>query len=603
MGASFRVLQVTAADVTVKKLLLPLIDRLKADGHDVHIACSAGKYVPELQSRGYAVHPVQIERRISPLSNLRSLWALYRLIRRERFDVVHVHTPVAAVLGRVAAWMAGTPVVIYTAHGFYFHDQMAGWLRRLVVELEKLLGHITDLVFTQSREDAVTAVQEGICPEDRVKWIGNGVDTSRFSPDLSDGCRAGLGLSASDRVVGYVGRLVREKGIIELIEAMEEVARTVPGSKLLVVGDTLSSDRDQDTKRAIDNAIEKHGLRPRVVFAGFREDVPRVMAAIDLFVLPSHREGMPRTIIEAMASGKPVVATNIRGCREEVVPELTGLLVPLKAPKDLAEAISGILSRPSLAERMGSEGRRRAIEFFDESLVLDKQVRAYAEIIQRKRAGVFPPVRPIPYQHSHMWVKRAIDVLLSSLGLAVLSVPFLVIAAIIRLESPGPVFFRQERIGRLGRPFQIFKFRTMVDGAVQRGLGLNVSRDDPRITRAGKLLRDCGLDELPQLINVLRGEMSLVGPRPTLRYQVERYNDFQRLRLLARPGITSLAVVNGRNLLSWAQRIRLDVWYVKRWSLWLDLKIMLHTFWAVLVTREGVYGAEGINDDFVSNAI
>jgi undecaprenyl phosphate N,N'-diacetylbacillosamine 1-phosphate transferase len=184
-------------------------------------------------------------------------------------------------------------------------------------------------------------------------------------------------------------------------------------------------------------------------------------------------------------------------------------------------------------------------------------------------------------------------------SLTILGIPFLVVAALIKIDSTGPVFFRQERIGKGGKSFQVWKFRTMVDGVVNHGLGLNVASNDSRITLIGKLLRNWGLDELPQLINVLTGEMSIVGPRPTLGYQVERYDDFQRQRLLAKPGITSLAVVNGRNLLSWNERIKLDVKYVTEWSLWLDLTIILKTFWAVLITRKGIYGAGGINDDFV----
>ena len=135
--------------------------------------------------------------------------------------------------------------------------------------------------------------------------------------------------------------------------------------------------------------------------------------------------------------------------------------------------------------------------------------------------------------------------------------------------------------------------------AVRKGLRYNVAKNDSRITRVGALLRNWGLDELPQLINVFIGEMSLVGPRPTLHYQVEHYNDFQRRRLEVKPGISSLAVVSGRNALSWKERIELDVWYVEHWSLWLDIKILLKTLWVVLVTHEGLYGEDGANDPFV----
>ena len=197
-------------------------------------------------------------------------------------------------------------------------------------------------------------------------------------------------------------------------------------------------------------------------------------------------------------------------------------------------------------------------------------------------------------------LKCLIDILLSFIGLVLLTVPFAIIALAIKLDSKGPIFFRQERVGKDGQSFKVWKFRTMVVGAVQQGLGYNIAKDDSRITRVGALLRNWGLDELPQLINVFIGEMSLVGPRPTLRYQVERYNDFQRRRLQVKPGITSLAVVLGRNALSWKERIEFDVWYVEHWSLWLDIKILFKTLWTVLVTHEGLYGEDGVNDPFVA---
>jgi lipopolysaccharide/colanic/teichoic acid biosynthesis glycosyltransferase len=197
-------------------------------------------------------------------------------------------------------------------------------------------------------------------------------------------------------------------------------------------------------------------------------------------------------------------------------------------------------------------------------------------------------------------LKRFIDILLSLIGLVLLTVPFAIIAVAIKLDSKGSVFFRQERVGKDGRSLRVWKFRTMVVGAVQQGLGYNVAKDDSRITSVGSVLRNWGLDELPQLINVFVGNMSLVGPRPTLRYQVEHYDDFQRRRLQVKPGITSLAVVSGRNALSWKERIELDVWYVEHWSLWLDIKILFKTLWTVLVTHEGLYGEDGVNDPFVA---
>lgn len=197
-------------------------------------------------------------------------------------------------------------------------------------------------------------------------------------------------------------------------------------------------------------------------------------------------------------------------------------------------------------------------------------------------------------------LKRVFDFFGALIGLILLSPLFLITAILIKLDSPGPVFFKYERIGKNGKAFKPFKFRTMKEGTIKEGLGYNIAQDDPRITKIGKFLRKWGIDELPQLINVLIGEMSLVGPRPTFRYQVEKYNDFQRKRLLVKPGITGWALIHGRNLPSWEKRIKYDVWYVENWSFWLDLKILFLTPFVVF-SKKGVYGRAGINDPFVEN--
>lgn len=195
-------------------------------------------------------------------------------------------------------------------------------------------------------------------------------------------------------------------------------------------------------------------------------------------------------------------------------------------------------------------------------------------------------------------LKRIFDFFIAAVGLIILCPFFLIIAVLIKMDSRGPVFFRQERIGKDGKPFYPFKFRTMIEGAADKGLGVTVSENDERITAPGKFLRKWGIDEFPQLINVLKGEMSLVGPRPTLRYQVEKYNDFEKRRLLVKPGLAGWALIHGRNALSWEDRIKYDVWYVDHWSLWLDIKIIFKTFYLIFIKQEGVYGKGGVNDPF-----
>jgi lipopolysaccharide/colanic/teichoic acid biosynthesis glycosyltransferase len=185
-------------------------------------------------------------------------------------------------------------------------------------------------------------------------------------------------------------------------------------------------------------------------------------------------------------------------------------------------------------------------------------------------------------------VKRCLDILIAGAGLLLFWPIFVLIAVCIKFSSRGPVFFLQERVGFRGKPFRILKFRTMVENADRIGTGLYVSQNDVRITRVGKILRRFSFDELPQLLHIVTGKMSLVGPRPGLPYHLERYTADQARRLLMRPGLTGWSQVNGRNLLSWPARIEKDVWYVDNFSLWLDARILFRTL-AVWISADGLY--------------
>lgn len=189
-------------------------------------------------------------------------------------------------------------------------------------------------------------------------------------------------------------------------------------------------------------------------------------------------------------------------------------------------------------------------------------------------------------------LKRLLDLVAVCAGLAVWWPLFALIALGVRLSSPGPVLFRQKRLGRLGEEFEALKFRTMIEGAIEQGAGVFTFRGDPRVTRIGKLLREYHLDELPQLVNVLRGEMSLVGPRPVLMSALATYDETERRRLLVSPGVTGWVQINGGALNDVDERLRLDIWYVENWNLALDMKILLRTV-GVVLRKEGVYGADG----------
>ncbi len=374
-----KVCQLCAVDFTLRNFLLPLIDGMRKRGWDVTAVCADGPLVGGMVASGYQIDTIPMARSMNPMLALRSLIALVRFFRKSRFDVVHVHTPVAALIGRTAAWIAGVPLIVYTAHGFYFHDEMPRWKRTLFVALERFGGRFTDLLFSQSSEDAEDAIREHILPRERILAIGNGVDVSRFDPatvGTGRAARESLGIPAGAFLVGMIGRQVREKGVAEFLEAAVAIARTHPAAWFLLVGERLPSDHARGVE--VEFAKAKAALGERLVAPGLRSDIPELLAAMDLFCLPSWREGMPRTIIEAMMMGKPVLATDIRGAREEVVPELTGVLVPTRAPEKLASAIARFLGDPDWGKRLGQAGRQRALMLYDERNVVALQLECIA---------------------------------------------------------------------------------------------------------------------------------------------------------------------------------------------------------------------------------
>ena len=382
---ALKVCQLCAVDFTLLHFLLPLIDGMRGAGWDVTAVCSEGPAIPGLRSRGYRIETVPIARRLNPLQHSRSLLELVRLFRRERFDVVHAHTPVAALLGRIAAKIAGVPLVVYTAHGFYFHDEMPPPKRQAFVFLERVGGWLTDLLFTQSAEDAQAAVTEHIVPQGRVFAIGNGVDAARFDPTAVGDrllLRKRLGVPEGAYLVGMIGRQVREKGVAEFLDAAVEVARDHPRAYFMLVGERLASDHADSVEAELGRAGAALGAR--LLLTGQRPDIPGLLAAMDLFCLPSYREGMPRTIIEAMMMAKPVIATNIRGAREEVVPGETGLLVATRDVRALARAIARCVADPEWARILGEAGRKRALMLYDERNVVALQLEKIGEFAGRR---------------------------------------------------------------------------------------------------------------------------------------------------------------------------------------------------------------------------
>ncbi|KNY29641.1 glycosyltransferase family 4 protein [Pseudobacteroides cellulosolvens] len=383
MDNKLKMLQICAVGFTVEKLLMPLIEEMSKN-YDVTTVCTRDDISDKLKAKGYKIDNINIDRKISPVRNLRTVWQLYKYMKAGRFQIVHVHTPVAGILGRIAAKLARVPIIIYTAHGFYFHDNMSPIKKNIFIGVEKLGGWLSDYIFTQSSEDCKTAIEKKIIDKSKILTIGNGVDVERFDPArLKDSIavenlKIELGIQKDDVVVTILGRVVREKGYMEWVRAAKEITEIYGNVKFLAIGSTLESDRD-GIKADLDNFISENNLKGKVIFAGSRSDIPELLAITDIFTLPSYREGMPRSLIEAMCMCKPAVATDIRGCREEVDEGNTGFLVPVADYNALAEKIKFLIDNPDERTRMGVNARKKALEEFDEKKVLIRQ----REIIQK----------------------------------------------------------------------------------------------------------------------------------------------------------------------------------------------------------------------------
>ena len=368
-----KICQLCTVDFTLYHFLLPLMRGMRAAGHEVIGVCADGDLVSHVREAGFQVETLPLARSVNPWRAIQAAAGLHKMLRRERFDLIHVHTPAAAFVGRFAARFAGVPRIVYTAHGFYFHENMPWPKRWLFIVMEWLAGRLTDTLFTQAEEDAAAARRLGLCRTGDVLAIGNGSDPELFHPstdaDSRHQLRAGLGATDAQPVIVMIGRLVTEKGYPELVEAMRPL-----DAQLWIVGDRLPSDHAGeigDTLRIIEQDPE---LSAKIKLLDYRADVPDLLRAGDIFVLPSHREGMPRAIVEAMLSGLPVVATNIRGSRELVVDGETGILVPVSAAADLSAALQKLIADSVLRHDMGNAGLLRARERNDEAKVIDRQL-------------------------------------------------------------------------------------------------------------------------------------------------------------------------------------------------------------------------------------
>lgn len=379
--APFRVAHLTTVDMSLELLLGAQLDAVVDAGGEAIGISAPGPFVPALAARGVRHEALTASTRgMNVVSDLRAAVQLWRILRRVRPTILHTHNPKPGLYGRVVGRLAGVPVVVNTVHGLYATPDDP-WLRRLVVyALEAFASRWSDAELVQNTEDVATIRRFRLAAKRKVRHLGNGVDVTRFhpadDPDTRDRLRAEWGADRDTVVVGTVGRLVAEKGYPELLDA---AAGFGPGTRLVVVGGD-----DPDKPDRLDDQLIEGARRAGVRFLGHRPDVPALLRGFDVFVLASHREGQPRAAMEAAASGLPVVATDIRGCRQVVDHGRTGLLVPPRDAEALRTAIGTLVGDRGGRLRMGRAAMAKAHAEFDERDVVARVMDNYRRAAARR---------------------------------------------------------------------------------------------------------------------------------------------------------------------------------------------------------------------------
>lgn len=373
---------VSAVDSTFKVLLLAQLKAAQKAGYDVHGVCTKGQNFSMLKSQGIRMYSIEINRSIAPFSDIVALWKMYRFFKRENVNIVHTHTPKCSLLGQLAAKLAGVPVIINTVHGFYFHDDMKPLARWFFIIMEWIAGKCSTVILSQNSEDIDTAIKLGICKPDRIKLLGNGVNLNKFNPERFDDNfkkqkRKEIGVPEDVTVIGIIGRLVKEKGYLELLEAFREIIKKHNNVWFVIIG----PEEPEKTNRISADTFKQSGIEERTKYLGSRDDVPELLSCFDIYVLPSWREGFPRSAIEAAAMRLPIITTNIRGCRQVVEDGKNGLLVPLKKSKELEKALIKLIENLKLREQMANAGYKKAKKEFDEQKVCEIVLQTYEDCL------------------------------------------------------------------------------------------------------------------------------------------------------------------------------------------------------------------------------
>lgn len=358
----------------------PLLDR----GWDISIVCPDGPNAAVGEKLGMRVRPFALRRDFHPPTDAIGAAQLLRSFHESQPHIVHTHAFKSGHLARVLAYLSRVPIVIHTVHGQPYSLETPALKRKLLVAIEWLVSVRVSAVLVQSEEDGRTLVETGAIPAERIIWIGNGIDLTRFSSGPSTDAirratRAELGIADDEILFLSAGRLVREKGFNELFQAAAEARRRDRRIRLAVAGEIDTGKAD-----ALDQSILDSARAAGALVLGRRPDMARLYAAADVVTLASWREGLPRVLMEGAAMAKPLLATNVRGCREVVRSPQNGLLTPVRDPKALASAMLALAADPVGREAFGAHNACEARERYDIRVVVQRVLNVYDRLLREK---------------------------------------------------------------------------------------------------------------------------------------------------------------------------------------------------------------------------
>ncbi len=362
----------------MKNHLINLVRYTDKKRFDVTVACPLNTALwDELTALGVQTFPIPLVGELSPTRDYAAVHSLVKYLNQSGTTILHAHSSKGALVGRLAALMARTPVVIFTAHNSIFYEEWPEWKKKLFATVERFLARFTDKIITVSDALKQELMEREGLPAKQLTTIYNGIEVEKFAAKVDTmSVRRSLNIPELGPVVGTIARLAPQKGVSYFLKAASLLKEYQVN--FLVVG-------DGPLRETLEQEATELGLQNRVIFAGQRENIAEILSVLDIYVLPSVTEGLPLTILEAMAAGKPVVATRVGGVPEAIAEGKTGLVVPSRDPEALAVALAGLIGERDRLIRMGANGQKHVKEKFTVSMMVEKTKQLYNQLLTEKK--------------------------------------------------------------------------------------------------------------------------------------------------------------------------------------------------------------------------